>query len=93
MGVEVYALNATLTGMPSDAALFHDTTALQGASVVILADGTSAWSASRVRDTLTGAGWRVTSVQESEARTTPREDTDTSYPTAFGTWTATTAAG
>ncbi|MEV6847966.1 hypothetical protein [Actinoplanes sp. NPDC051411] len=86
---QMRALNAALTGVPTDAGLFHDTSAQQGPSVLILADGTAAWSASRIRDTLTGAGWRITSFQQSEARTTPREDTDTSFPTTFGTWTAT----
>jgi hypothetical protein len=86
---EMRAINATLTGTPADAGLFHDTSAQQGPSVLILADGATAWSASRIRDTLAGAGWRITSFRESEARTTPREDTDTTFPTTFGTWTAT----
>lgn len=86
---ELRALNATLTGIPAEAPLYHETAAQQGPSVAILADGVADWSASRVRDTLTGAGWRITSFQESDARTAPREDTDTSYPAKFGVWTAT----
>jgi len=85
---ELRALNATLTGIPADAPLYHETSAQQGPSVAILTDGTADWSASRIRDTLTGAGWRITSFQESDARTMPREDMDTSVPTEFGVWTA-----
>jgi hypothetical protein len=84
------ALHATLTGIPGDAPLYHETSAQQGSNVLILGDGATQWSASRVRDTLTGAGWRITSLQESEARTKPREDSDASFPTTYGYWTATT---
>jgi hypothetical protein len=86
---ELLAFNATLTGIPADAPLYHDTSAQQGPAVEILADGTADWSVDRIRDTLTDAGWRITSFQESDARTSPREDMDFSIPTKFGTWTAT----
>jgi hypothetical protein len=86
---ELRALNATLTGMPADAVLYHETSAQQGPNVRALADGTADWSASRIRDTLTGAGWRITSFQESDARTMPREDMHISIQTKSGTWTAT----
>ena len=71
---EMRALDAGLTGIPTDGGLFHDTSAQLGPSVVVLADGVTVWSAARVRDTLAGAGWRLTSLRESESRTTPRED-------------------
>ncbi|GIM88320.1 hypothetical protein [Paractinoplanes toevensis] len=86
---ELLALNATLTGISTGTVLFHDTSAQQGSNVPILADGTADWSASRVRDTLTGAGWQITEFQETAASTMPREDMDTGVPTTFGVWTAT----
>lgn len=87
---ELRALNATLTGIPAEAPLYHDTSAQQGPSVAILADGTADWSASRIRDALTGAGWRITSFRESAARqAAPREDMDVSIPARSGTWAAT----
>ncbi len=86
---ELRALNATLTGIPAVAGLYHETSAQQGPIVQILPDGTADWSASRIRDTLTGAGWRITSFQESDTRTLGREDTDISIPTKYGIWTAT----
>lgn len=56
---ELHALNVTLTGIPADAPLYHEMSAQQGPSVAILADGIADWSASRIRDALTGAGWRM----------------------------------
>jgi hypothetical protein len=85
---QLQALNATLTGIPGDAPLYHDTSAQRGPSVPILADGTAQWSASRIRDGLTGAGWRITSFRESESVSWPGEDMDISVPARFGTWTA-----
>ena len=85
----VRTLNAALTGMPADAAVYHDTSAQRGPDVVIRADGTADWSASRIRDALTGAGWQITSLQEGDARTMLSEDADSGIPTRYGTWTAT----
>ena len=86
---EVQALNATLTGIPGGAPLYHETSAQQGPSVAIQADGTADWSASRIRDGLTGAGWRITSFRESEGRIVPGEDMTVSVPVKYGMWTAT----
>lgn len=87
---DLQALNATLTGLPAAAPLYHETSAQRGPSVLILADGTADWSASRIRDTLTGAGWRITSFRESDTRqVTPREDMNISIPTKVYNWTAT----
>jgi hypothetical protein len=86
---EIRALNASVTGMPAVSGLFHETSAQQGPSVLILADGTSPWSATRVRDTLTGAGWQVTSLRENQAMFAPREDSDAEFLTTNGAWTAT----
>ncbi|GAA0573675.1 hypothetical protein GCM10010172_67860 [Paractinoplanes ferrugineus] len=86
---QVQALNAALTGMPGEAPLFPETSGQQGPSVLVLTDGAREWSAARVRDALTGAGWRIASFRESEARTQPREDTNASFPTTFGYWAAT----
>ncbi|BBH69743.1 hypothetical protein ACTI_64280 [Actinoplanes sp. OR16] len=86
---EMQALNAALTGIPGDAPLYHETSAQQGPSVAVQADGTTDWSAWRVRDGLTGAGWRITSFREAESRVIPREDMTTSVPVEHGMWTAT----
>jgi len=86
---QVQVLNATLTGIPGDARLYHETSAQQGPSVAIQADGTAGWSASRIRDGLTGAGWRITSFRESDGRIIPREDMTVSVPIKYGIWTAT----
>ncbi|GAA2656871.1 hypothetical protein [Paractinoplanes durhamensis] len=86
---KVQALNTGLTGIPGDAPLYHETSAQQGPSVAIQADGTAGWSSARIRDALTGAGWRITSFRESEGRTIPREDMTAAVPIRYGTWTAT----
>jgi hypothetical protein len=86
---ELGALNAALTGLPADAPRYPETSAQRGPSVLILAGGTAAWSPSRIRDTLTGAGWQIASFRESDIRTPAREDLDFSIPTKYGAWTAT----
>ncbi|MCU7724610.1 hypothetical protein ODJ79_12860 [Actinoplanes sp. KI2] len=86
---EVQALNATLTGIPADAPLYRETSAQRGPIVEILADGTTDWSASRIRDALTGAGWRITSFREIDGTSAGPEDQDFTIPTKFGIWTAT----
>jgi hypothetical protein len=87
---ELRALNATLTGMPAGAYLYHETSAQQGPSALIVADGTADWSASRIRDTLTGAGWQMTSFRGGDVmHAAPREDMDIGVPTKYGIWTAT----
>jgi len=86
---QLRALNATLTGIPADAHLNHQTSAQQGPIVLLLPDGIADWSASRIRDTLTGAGWRITSFRESDGRIIPREDMTVSVPVKYGIWTAT----
>ncbi|GIF17281.1 hypothetical protein BJ973_000016 [Actinoplanes tereljensis] len=86
---EAQALNATLTGIPGDAPLYHETSGQQGPSVAVQVDGTAGWSASRIRDALTGTGWRITSLRESEGRVIPREDMTVSVPIQYGIWTAT----
>ena len=86
---ELRALNATLTGIPADAPLYHETSAQRGPTVLLLPDGTADWSAPRIRDALTGAGWRITSLRESDGRIVPREDMNVSVPVRYGFWTAT----
>lgn len=87
---ELRALNTTLGSIPADAPSYHETSAQRGPSVLILADGITDWSASRFRDTLTGAGWRITSFRESDVpRAAPRENMDYSIPSKFFAWTAT----
>lgn len=87
---ELRALNTTLGSIPADAPRYHETSAQRGPSVLILADGITDWSASRFRDTLTGAGWRITSFRESDVpRPAPRENMDFSIPSKFFAWTAT----
>jgi len=85
---EIQALDAALTGIPGPCCVYHLTSAQQGPIFSINADGTAGWSASRIRDTLTGAGWRVTSFGASEGRFTS-EDMTVSVPVVRGTWTAT----
>jgi hypothetical protein len=87
---ELHALNATLGSIPADASHHHETSAQRGPSVLIVAEGITDSSSSRVRDTLTGAGWRITSFRESDApRAAPREDMDLRLPSKFFAWTAT----
>jgi hypothetical protein len=61
---ELRALNAAMTGMPAPAAVYHEVSAMKGPDAVIRADGTSDYSAERVRAALTSAGWRITSFRE-----------------------------
>ena len=61
---ELRALNAAMTGMPAPAAAYHEPSAMKGPNVVVRADGTSDYSAERVRAALESAGWRITSFHE-----------------------------
>jgi hypothetical protein len=86
---QLRSLNAALTGIPAEAPLYHETSAQRGPSDLLLTDGTAKWSASRIRDTLTGAGWRITSFRERDVRHPLSEVTDASVPMKSGVWTAT----
>jgi hypothetical protein len=61
---ELRALNAAMTGMPAPAAVYKGPSAMKGPSTLVRADGTSNYSAERVRAALTSAGWRITSFHE-----------------------------
>jgi hypothetical protein len=61
---ELRALNAAMTGMPAPAAIYKEPSAMKGPSTLVRADGTSDYSAGRVRAALTAAGWRITSFHE-----------------------------
>jgi len=61
------ALNAAMTGMPAPAAVYHDSSAMKGPDGVVRADGTSGYSAERIRAALTAAGWRITSFRDWDA--------------------------
>jgi hypothetical protein len=58
---ELRALNAAMTGMPADAALYTEPLAMRGPNVLVRADGTADWSADRVRGALLAAGWHIRS--------------------------------
>jgi hypothetical protein len=64
---ELRALNAAMTGMPAPAAVYHEPSAMKGPNAFVRADGTSDYSAERVRAALTSAGWRITSFHEEDA--------------------------
>jgi hypothetical protein len=53
-----------MTGMPAPAAVYHEPSAMKGPNAFVRADGTSDYSAERVRAALTSAGWRITSFRE-----------------------------
>jgi hypothetical protein len=61
---ELRTLNAAMTGMPAPAAVYHDRSAMKGPNPVVRADGTSDYSAERIRAALAAAGWRITSFHE-----------------------------
>jgi hypothetical protein len=79
---ELRALNAAMTGMPAPAAVYHDTSAMKGPDAVARADGTSDYSAERIRAALTSAGWRITSFHEQDGAT--RADTGNGLTEAVG---------
>jgi hypothetical protein len=64
--VSLRALNAAMTGMPAPAAVYTDLSAMKGPGTLVRADGTSDYSADRVRSALTSAGWRITSFREED---------------------------
>jgi hypothetical protein len=67
---ELRALNAAMTGMPAPAAVYDDElSAMKGPATVVRADGTSDYSAERIRAALTSAGWRITSFHERDGAT------------------------
>jgi hypothetical protein len=63
---ELRALNAAMTGMPAPAAVYADLSAMKGPNTLVRADGTSNYSAERVRAALTSAGWRIASFHEQD---------------------------
>jgi hypothetical protein len=62
---ELRALNAAITGMPVDAAVYREASAMKGPDVFLRADGVATFSADRVRTALSAAGWHLTSFTES----------------------------
>jgi hypothetical protein len=89
---ELRALNAAMTGMPAPAAVYRERSAMQGPNAGVRADGTSDYSAERLRAALDSAGWRITSFREYDGSTTV-DFTDDSQgvriPTGFISYTAT----
>jgi hypothetical protein len=63
---ELRQLNAAMTGMPAPAAVYREPSAMKGPGALVRADGTSDYSASRVRAALLADGWRITSFQEDD---------------------------
>ncbi|MEU4237490.1 hypothetical protein [Actinoplanes sp. NPDC026619] len=61
---ELRALNAALTGMPAPAAVYREASAMKTPNALVRADGTSDYSAERVRAALVADGWRITSFEE-----------------------------
>jgi hypothetical protein len=61
---ELHALNAAMTGMPTPAAVYKEPSAMKGPNTLVRADGTTNYSAERIRAALTSAGWRITSFHE-----------------------------
>lgn len=60
---ELRALNVAMTGMPAPAAVY-DLPVLGRPDAAVLADGTSDYSAERIRVALSAAGWHVTSLEQ-----------------------------
>jgi len=84
---ELRALNAAITGMPAPTAVYRDVSAMKGPSTLVRADGTSDYSADRIRAALTSAGWRITSFDERQGATLA--NLETAVPTTFVHYTAT----
>ena len=61
---ELRALNAATTGMPAPAAVYAELSAMTGPGAAVRADGTSDYSAERIRAGLISAGWQITSFHE-----------------------------
>jgi hypothetical protein len=61
---ELRALNAAMTGMPADAAVYREVSAMKGPHALVRADGDGDSSPNRVRAALTAAGWHLTSFDE-----------------------------
>jgi hypothetical protein len=82
-----------MTGMPTPAAVYKEPSAMRGPNTLVRADGTSNYSAERVRGALTSAGWRITSFHERDGAVLanvgegPAEAV--SIPTRFVDYTAT----
>ncbi|HEX5203321.1 MAG TPA: hypothetical protein VFW27_25605 [Actinoplanes sp.] len=66
---ELRALNAAMTGMPAPAAVYRERSAMKGPGVLVRADGTSDYSAARVRAALLADGWHITALEESDSAT------------------------
>lgn len=88
---ELRTLNAAMTGLPGDAAVYHQVSAMKGPSTFVRADGTGTYSAERIRAALSAAGWRFTAFTERQGATildpaagVPGDR----VPTAFVTFTA-----
>ena len=62
---ELSALNAAITGMPAEADVYREPSAMKGPGAFVRADGVATFSADRVRTALAAAGWHLTSFTES----------------------------
>lgn len=85
---ELRALNAAITGMPAPAAVYREKSAMRGPGALVRADGTSTYSAGRVRAALSSAGWHITSFDEPHGSTLIN-DLETEIPTGVVRYTAT----
>ncbi|GIM90670.1 hypothetical protein Ato02nite_024630 [Paractinoplanes toevensis] len=63
---ELRALNAAMTGMPADAAVYREVSAMKGPHALVRADGGGDVSPQRLRAALTAAGWHLTSFEEQQ---------------------------
>ncbi|GAA3341408.1 hypothetical protein GCM10020358_32620 [Amorphoplanes nipponensis] len=89
---ELRALTVAMTGLPGDAALYAEPSAMKGPNRLVRADGTGTYAATRIRAALAAAGWRITSFQERRGATLAFADddiTEVRIPTVFVTYTAT----
>lgn len=89
---ELRALNAAMTGMPAPAAVYPELSAMKGPGTLVRADGTSDYSAERIRAALTAAGWRITSFQEDQGSIAADFGGDSTFvpiPTSFVSYAAT----
>ncbi|MET0419129.1 MAG: hypothetical protein ABW022_24205 [Actinoplanes sp.] len=86
---ELRALNATLTGMPADAAVYREKSAMQGPNALVRADGTANFSAERVRAALTSSGWNVTLLTTRPGAIVVNLKTEEQVPTENVSYTAT----
>jgi hypothetical protein len=75
-GHELGVLNDAMGGMSAPAVMFHNVSAMKGPDSVATSEGTSNYSAERVRSALTSAGWQVTSLQERHGAILVGTDTD-----------------